>query len=218
MDLGLSFTYVFQDKDWVKKILFGAVAFLIVLVGWIPLLGWVIEIARRVIRQDPEPLADWSDLGKLFTLGLKGCVIIILAALLPGILAIPYAILGSISNNSETIFTIYSVCYGCFSILYGILIALAIPASLGILADTDQLGNALNPSKIFSLVRAAPAAYILAFLGAFVANIIGELGTILCGIGFIATMSYASAIIGPLYGQAYRQASAATLQNPISTV
>ena len=98
MDLGLSFTFVFQDEEWVKKLLFGAVASLVVFIGWIPLLGWVIEIARRVIRQDPEPLPDWTDLGGLFTLGLKGLVIFIVAALLPGILAIPYAILGAIAD------------------------------------------------------------------------------------------------------------------------
>jgi len=217
MDFGLAFTYVFQDKDWVKKILFGAVAALIVVIGWIPLLGWLIEIARRVIRQDPEPLAGWTDLGKLFTLGLKGWLIIILVSLLPGILAIPFVFLGSM-NNSDTIYTIYSVCYGCFSILYGIIIALAIPASLGILADTDQLGSALNPSKIISIIKAAPAAYIFALLGTFVASIISELGVILCAVGLFATMAYAYAIMGHLFGQAYRQASGAVVQTPITTL
>jgi hypothetical protein len=207
MDLGLSFTFVFQDEEWIKKLLFGAVAFLVVLIGWIPLLGWMIEVARRVIRQDPEPLPDWTDLGGLFTLGLKGLVILIVAALLPGILAIPYAILGALSDNADTIFTIYSVCYGCFNVLYWLILALAIPASLGILADTDQLGDALNPVKIFGLVRAAPTAYIMTLIGEFAASIVGNLGSILCGIGLLFTMAYAVAINGHLFGQAYREAS-----------
>lgn len=207
MDLGLSFTFVFQDEEWVKKILFGAVAFLVVFIGWIPLLGWMIEIARRVIRQDPEQLPDWTDLGGLFTLGLKGLVIFIVAGLLPGILAIPYAILGAIANNSDTIFTIYSVCYGCFNILYWLVLALAIPASLGILADTDQLGDALNPGRIFGLVRAAPTAYLMTLIGEFASGIVGNLGSILCVIGWFFTMAYAAAINGHLFGQAYREAS-----------
>jgi hypothetical protein len=207
MDLGLSFTYIFQDEEWVKKVLIAALAFFIIFIGWIPLLGWVIEIARRIIRQDPVPLPDWTDLGSLFTLGFKGWIIIILAGLLPAILAIPFAVLGAIANNSDTLMMIYSICYSCFSLIYGIVIALGLPASFGILADTDQLGDALNPSKIISLVRAAPAAYVMALVGGLVATIIGYLGIILCGIGIMATMAYAAAVTGHLYGQAHKQAS-----------
>jgi hypothetical protein len=207
MDLGLSFTYVFQDEEWVKKILIGAVAFLIIFIGWIPLLGWMIEIARRVIRQDPQLLPDWSDLGGLFTLGLKGLVIAIIAGILPGVLAIPYAILSAIANNSDTIVLIYSVCYGCFNLIYAILLVFAVPASYGILAATGQLGEALNPTKLIGLVRANPAAYVMAIVGGFIAGLIGSLGSIFCGIGLLATMAYAQAVMGHLYGQAYRQAA-----------
>jgi hypothetical protein len=207
MDLGLSFTYVFQDEEWVKKILIGAVAFLIIFIGWIPLLGWMIEIARRVIRQDPQPLPDWSDLGGLFTLGLKALVIGIIAGIIPGLLAIPYAILSAIGDNTDTIFMIYSICYGCFNLLYAILLAFVIPASYGILAATDNLVDALSPNKIIGLVRANPAAYVMAIVGGFIAGLIGNLGSILCGIGLLATMAYATAIVGHLYGQAYQQAA-----------
>jgi hypothetical protein len=209
MDLGLAFTYVFQDEEWVKKICIGALAFLIVIIGWIPLLGWMLETSRRVIRQEPQPLADWNDLGSLFALGLKGIVIAIIAALLPGILAIPYAILGAVSRDSDTLISIYSVCYSCFSFLYCLLMAVGVPASFGILAATDQLGDALNPSKIIALIRAAPSAYIMTLIGTFVASIIGSLGSILCGVGLLFTYAYASAIQGHLYGQAYNQASPA---------
>jgi hypothetical protein len=133
------------------------------------------------------------------------------AAIIPGVLAIPYAILGAISNNSDTIVLIYSLCYSCFSLLYGVLIAFAVPASYGILAATDQLGDALNPSKILGLVRAAPAPYVMAIIGGLVASLIGNLGTILCGIGVLATMAYSVAIMGHLYGQAYQQAISSTV-------
>jgi hypothetical protein len=211
MDLGLSFTYVFQDEEWVKKILIGAVAFLILFIGWIPLLGWMIETTRRVIRQDPQPLPDWTDLGGLFSLGLKGLVIWIIAGILPAILVIPIAFLGATSNNSNTFMIVYSVCYSCFGIVYGILMALGLPASFGILAATDQLGDALNPNKIMGLVRTSPSAYLMALVGGFVAGIVGNLGTILCGIGVLATMAYSVAVIGHLYGQAYRQATTAAM-------
>jgi hypothetical protein len=207
MDLGLSFTYVFNDEEWVKKLLMAAVAALFLFIGWIPLLGWLILIARRVIRRDPVPLPDWSDLGALFTLGLKGLVIAIVASLLPVILSLPFVILSAVGNNGDTLYVIYSVCYGCFSLFYGLALAFVLPASYGILADTDQLGDALNPSKLIALVRAAPSAYLMAFVGGIGASIVADLGVILCFIGVFFTFAYAAAIMGHLYGQAYIQAS-----------
>jgi len=207
MDLGLSFTYVFEDEEWVKKLLMAAVAALVPFIGWIPLLGWLILIARRVIRQDPEPLPDWSDLGGLFTLGLKGVVIAIIASLVPIILALPLVILSAIANNSDAIYVIYSLCYSCFSLIYGIALALALPAAYGILADTDQLADALNPSKLLALVRAAPSAYLMVLLGGIGASFVANLGVILCFVGVFFTFAYSAAIMGHLYGQAYKQAS-----------
>jgi hypothetical protein len=207
MDLGLSFTYVFEDEEWVKKVLIAAVAAFIVFIGWIPLLGWAILITRRVIRKDPVPLPDWSDLGELFMLGLKGLVIVIVASIIPAILSLPMAIISAISNNSDTIYVIYSICYGCFSFLYGLAIAFVLPASFGILADTDRLADALNPSKLIALVRAAPSAYLMALVGGILASIVADFGVILCVIGVFATFAYGAAIIGHLYGQAYNKAS-----------
>jgi hypothetical protein len=207
MDLGLSFTFAFEDEEWVKKLLMAAIAALIPFIGWIPLLGWAILIARRVIRRDSEPLPDWSDLGELFTLGLKGLVIVIIAVLIPLLLAIPFAVLGALGSDSDAIYTIYSLCYGCFNFLYGLALAFVLPASFGILADTDQLADALNPSKVIALVRAAPSAYLMALVGGIGASIVADLGIILCFIGVFFTMAYAAAITGHLYGQAYNQAS-----------
>ena len=207
MDLALSFTYVFEDEEWVKKLLMAAIAALIPFIGWIPLLGWALLIARRIIRQDPEPLPDWNDLGELFTLGLKGLVVVIVASLLPMILALPFILLSAFASNSDAIYSIYSICYGCFNFIYGLALAFVLPASFGILADTDQLGDALNPSKLIALVRANPSAYLMALVGGIGASIVADLGVILCFVGVFFTMAYAAAIMGHLYGQAYKQAS-----------
>jgi hypothetical protein len=115
--------------------------------------------------------------------------------------------LGAIGDDSGTIYTVYSLCFSCFSFIYGLALAFVLPASFGILAATDQLGDALNPSKLLALVRAAPSAYLMALVGGIGASIVADLGVILCVVGIFFTLAYAAAITGHLYGQAYNQAS-----------
>jgi len=57
------------------------------------------------------------------------------------------------------------------------------------------------------LIRAAPSAYFMALVGGVGASIVADLGVILCFIGVFFTMAYGAAIMGHLYGQAYKQAS-----------
>ena len=81
MDYGQSFTFVWKDPDWVKKI---AISSVVVLVGiitaglaMIPLIGWTVAITRHVIRGEEPALAEWSDFGTLIIDGLKVIVVAI---------------------------------------------------------------------------------------------------------------------------------------------
>ena len=51
MDFGKAFTYVFEDEEWIKKILIGALLSLIPFVGWWFVGGWGLEITKNVIRK-----------------------------------------------------------------------------------------------------------------------------------------------------------------------
>ncbi|NIM93132.1 MAG: DUF4013 domain-containing protein [Anaerolineales bacterium] len=204
MDFGLAFSFPFKDEDWVIKILIAGLIGIIPLIGQIALLGWMIEVSRRVIKNDPEQLPGWSNFGGLLVLGLKGIVIGIVVAIPYIILSIPFPLMAI--DDSGTLVAIYSFCFSCFAILYAILLIVAVPASYGLLAATDDLGEALNVGKILDLVRAAPGAYIIAFLGTILASIIGSLGIILCFVGVVFTTAYAFSVQGHLYGQAYNEA------------
>jgi len=212
MDLGLAFSYVFQDPDWLKKIAITALIGLIPIVGQLALLGWALEISRRVIRHETDLLPDWGDFGSRIMLGLKAFVIGLVGAIPIIILAIPYILVTSFAESDwGAIVGIVTACFSCFSIIYGLLLMFAVPAAYGILAATDQLGEAISPSKIMQLVRAAPAAYLLTLLGMLIAGFIGGLGSIACGVGVIFTYAYAFAIQGHLYGQAYNEATKAAI-------
>lgn len=210
MDFGLAFSYVFEDEEWIKKIVITAIISIIPFVGQIALLGWSLEIARRVIRGDATPLPDWSDFGGLLTLGVKAIVISFVFALPLMFISIPSALLDSVSSDAgEAVLTFFIFCISCFALIYGLALAFFLPAAYGELAATDDLGASFNIGKIFGHIRTAPTAYLLTFLGIIAAGILASFGIILCFVGIIFTAAYSYAVQGHLFGQAYKEATTA---------
>jgi hypothetical protein len=211
MDFGLSFSFPFQDEEWVKKIVLTAVISLIPIIGQLALIGWLVELTRRVIRGDTEPLPDWADFGGILVLGLKMFAIGFVYALPLMFATIPMAIFDSLidSDSAAALYTIVTICFSCFALIYGLALAFFFPAAVGELAATDNLGTAINPMNIIAHLRAAPSAYLLAFLGTIVAGFLSGFGIILCFVGVIFTTVYAYAVQGHLYGQAYLEATKA---------
>lgn len=208
MDLGLAFSFPFQDEEWVKKVLIAAVLLFIPVIGWLAVYGWGLEITRRVIRQSEEPLPDWNEIMDLFILGLKGFAISFIYTIPVMLISIPLTFLGWF-EDLQGIVAFLSVCTSCLTFIYSIFLWVVLPASFGILADSDNLGEAINPSKILELVRAAPSAYVIALVAILISSLVASVGIVLCFIGVLFTSAYAMAFTGHVYGQAYNQARAA---------
>jgi hypothetical protein len=207
MDLGLAFSFPFQDEEWVKKVLIAAVLLFIPFIGWLAVFGWALEITRRVIRQSEEPLPDWTEITDLLVLGLKGFAISFIYSIPVMLLSVPVMFLGWF-EDLEGIVAFLSICTSCLTFLYSIILWVALPAAFGILADSDNVGEAINPSKILELVRAAPGAYVIALVGIIISGLVSSIGIILCFIGVLFTSAYAMAFTGHVYGQAYNEARA----------
>ena len=214
MDFGKSFTFIFEEQDWITKILLAAVIALIPLVGPIVVAGWGVEIAKRAINQDHEQLPGWSNfmdyLVKGLVLMLIGFVymlpVILVQACNAGVLAFAQ------NSGDETMFTISNIvmaCFGCLTFIYAILASFLIMAALGKYADTGEIGAAFRFKEIFGLVKAAPVNYLMVLLGSFIAGILASLGIILCVVGVFFTVAIANAIVAHLEGQAYRAAQIA---------
>lgn len=210
MDIGLAFSFPFQDKDWITKLILASVILLIPVLGIIVVLGWTLAITRNVIKGEAEPLADWSDFAGLLTLGFKASLVSLVYALPIIAVSIPFGIFSGLvdSRSAEGWIIFISLCFSCFSILYGLVLTFIFPAAMGELAANDDLGAALNPSHIFGLIRKAPNVYILTFLATIGAGFLSGLGVLLCFVGILFTSSYAYAVYGHLFGQAYLEATA----------
>lgn len=208
MDFAKAFTFVFEDADWLKKIGVMALISLIPIVGTLVLIGYALETAQRVIRQDPVALPD-LDFGAQLSLGFKGFLINLVYAIPLLILYLPVMIAtistaNSDSGNISPIMGVLMFCCGGLMFLYGIAMAVALPAANGNFLATGQMSSAFRFSEVIALVRAAPGAYLMVFLGAIVANFIASLGTIACVVGVLVTFPYAMVATYHLYGQAYR--------------
>lgn len=208
MEFGKSFTYVFEDDDWIVKILLAAVIAFIPIVGMLAVAGWGVEITKRAINKDPELLPDWSDFVNYL---IKGLVVILIGFvyLLPVILisaCTSAPLLADLDSDTEVIFSFIGICFACFSFIYSILVFFLIAAAIGRYADTGEIGSAFQFGKVFATVKAAPAAYLMVLVGGFLAGMIAFAGIIACVIGVFFTMAYANAINAHLTGQAYYEA------------
>jgi Protein of unknown function (DUF4013) len=219
MNFGRAFSYAFQDPDWIKKVGIAAVICIIPVLGSIIVLGWALEITRRVIRNEPEFLPDWSNFGDYLSKGFQAFVVT-LVFLLPGLLlnvcqqAVNYGHIAAAnsgnSNQFGMIANIAVICLSCVSIVFSIAAGFLTPAAIGVLADTGQLSAAFRFNQIIALVRAAPGPYLLQLIVVWLTSVILlPIGLLVCVVGVFAAIAYLSLVTAHLYGQSYKLARSA---------
>ena len=210
MQFGKSFSFMFKDENWITKFFLAVVISLIPVIGQVTVLGWTVEITRRVIHGDEEVLPDWGGFVDYLIHGL-------VAMLIGFVYMLPFILFqicgGSImaftqesGGDAATLGMIAGICVTTIAIIYAVLVGFLIMAAIGIYADTGEIGAAFRIGEAFKLVKAAPVAYLLVFLGAMLAGLIASLGIILCFIGIFVTTVFAQIITAHLEGQAYREA------------
>ncbi|HEY9077538.1 MAG TPA: DUF4013 domain-containing protein [Anaerolineaceae bacterium] len=218
MKFGEAFSFAFRDLDWTKKMLIMVVVPLIPLIGpWI-LLGWSLEITRRIIQKHPTPLPE-LDFSKNLMDGLK-MVVVNLVYLLPIFLLVFVIAFSSVllplldmgSKSDVPVFTLVMLvvvsCILILEILYGLFMGVYLPVAYGRLAETGELKSAFEVKEVWALLKAAPGDYLFCLFGSFISGIIAQAGMLLCGIGIFFTNPYIMTIMGNLYGQAHVQAVA----------
>jgi hypothetical protein len=224
MDIGKSFTFVFEDDGWVTKVLIGAaIVFLGVFFSWLLLIpailaaalfnGYMVAIIRKVVAGNVDELPEWDNWGDLIVDGLKVIVIQIVYAL-------PAIILGTCvfipmlvaAENSEGLSAFLGVVLSCLFILWAIVVSIVLPAATAVFAATDDLAAAFRFGEVFALVRDNLSTYLITFVMSWVASFLGGLGGLFCGLGAFLTAPYGYMVTGHLYGQAYVASTAPPAQ------
>jgi len=218
MDFGLAFSFPFKDQQWFKKLIIPGLVSLIPIVGQFFLMGFGLNVAKRVIEKNPESLPELdfgSDLKRgfmAFVIGLGYGLPIILVSLVMSIVLVAVGGFSADSSSSDTTMAIVLIlqsCFGIIAFIYGLAMAFFTSAALGnFLANGEQLGAAFRFKEIWSFLRTAIVPYLLVIVGGFLGNLIGSLGAIVCVVGLLVTMPYGMAVYGHFIGQAYKEANA----------
>ncbi len=211
MDIGKAFSFVFEDEEWVKKALIGAVLALTG-IGFIPIIGYGMEIVRRVVKGHPQVLPEWDDWGTKIIEGLLSGVVsfvwslpAVLVSVCVGVVLVPLADQGG--DAAGILFVALSVCVGLVAILYSIALMFVLPAALAHYAVTGEFGAAFRFGEIIGMVRQNLSAYLMVLLVTILAQIVASLGSIALGCGVFFTSFYSVLIMYHAYGQAYRVAA-----------
>jgi hypothetical protein len=165
MDAEKSFTFPFEDEEWLSKLGLG------VIILFIPILnfawsGYLVDIIRNVITGNPKPLPTWDDLGKKFNEGLIlfGAFLIYASPILAA-LCLPFGIMASsgfLSGNSNTqdLNRVITEAGGillfgllCVSLLYGLVLSILYPAILILFARDGTFASCFRLREALVLIR-----------------------------------------------------------------
>jgi hypothetical protein len=215
MDIGKSFTYVFEDANWIMKLVIGGLVSLVPIVNFAAL-GYMVATLKNVADGQAQPLPEWSNFGDHFMKGLYVfvgaliyaapiillyCCMIAMTALVGGA--------GSAGGNDAAnamagIVSLLSICLWCLMMLFILVVAIMLPAAITRYAMNNQLSVFWDFRGNFDLISKNLSNYIIAILIAWVAGFVAGFGIILCFIGVIFTQFWSQLVTAHVYGQFWR--------------
>lgn len=216
MDVGKAFSYVFEDENWVMKVLIGGVlvflSFLIIppiFVG-----GYMIEALRNMALGTGEKLPEWDDWGAKFTRGILSFLIDIVyflpVIILGACLGIIVAVVGAGEGDREAVSAVLAACLGLPMAIYALIAGLILPAARLRYAVTDDVMAAFQLGKVFSFVSENLGNYAVAILVAIGVNLVAVVLVVLtvplCGLGLLLApfvLFWAYAVMAQILGQVY---------------
>ena len=228
MDIQKSFSYPFEDRDWMTKLGLGA------LIGLVPVLGlawsgYMVEIIRNVMAGRVDPLPTWDDLGRKFADGLilfaAGLIYALPLLLLFGIPLTMMLFSGVLSGSHDLqdiagtlagLGGVLFAAFSCVALLYGLALSIVYPAILVIFARRGTFSSCFDFAAITGLISRASGPFFMAWgmslvagllVGAVISIVTAVVGWIPC-IGWaislvltLATGVYVTSIHAHLFGQ-----------------
>jgi hypothetical protein len=208
MNFAKAFTYIFDDKRWLEKLVIPLLVTLIPIIGWMVAAGYLLRVTRNVAEHQVEPLAELefgADLGRGFKVFVANLAYALPILLITTLLFLPLALSGN-SNEVSVLAIALAILGGFLILLYALFMTVIMPAVYANLAVTEQIGAAFDLKKIFRMLKNNFKVWLIVIGGSLLCSaIIAPSGGIVLGVGAIVTGFYAQLIIAHLTGQAYAQ-------------
>jgi len=206
LDLGEAFTFVIRSDRWVRKLLAGAACLLFIwlIVPFLLLVGYIVEIARRV-RSGAHELPPWDHPWRNIKDGFKVLAALFIWTLPSALLGIPAAIVDAAVNEGSrqalggSISAVAGIVAALGSV-WGLMVVLLEPAIISQYMDRGFRG-ALNVAAVIRRVRVNLALSIVVGALVVVLTTIGLIGLAAIAIGVLVTFPYATFIGAYLVGR-----------------
>ena len=196
IDASRAFTYLFNDQQWLSRVIIGGLILLIPILGVFIIQGFMMQAIKNTAEGNELPLPQW-DLGKY--LG-KGFVFVICAILLSVIVFVPIALIALVFRFIPGLVALSIA----LSYVARFAFSLYFPAAIAVVSVEENYGAMFQFQRIISMILNNIVPYILVIIFAIGASIIGMLGLIGLGICVIFTIFIAGLINAHLLGQFYR--------------
>ncbi|MCL5264413.1 MAG: DUF4013 domain-containing protein [Chloroflexi bacterium] len=203
-DIGKAFTYMFEDENWITKILLGGVFVLLsfILVGIPFIIGFMIVTIQNVLAGRPKPLAEWDNLGDKFVKGLLLGIALIIWYIPSFVISMIGSFLPAIAGPKDGgPLVLLGLLFSCVAFIYNIALAFILPAIFLQYAVNPNIGSAFQFNEIFSMVTRNVGNFVIVFLLSLVASIIASFGFIALCVGVLFTLFWAELVQAYLYGQ-----------------
>lgn len=221
MDVNKAIRFVMEDKQWISKLLIGAlmsVLSFLILPAFI-LQGYLVKIIRHVMNGNWDSLPEWEDWGDLLKDGFFVTVAqvvytlpFILLMIIGGAATGGMASLTGSDDLAAAAATGGGLLLLCLVVLFAVALLFLTPAILIQYAIKDDFGACFRFGEVFDIIRNHMSdilvAFVVTLVAAFVISLlIGILSLIPC-LGWIAAFliglavgPYISFVSGHLYGQ-----------------
>jgi hypothetical protein len=213
MDIPRAFEYIFNDPQWVSKLIitgiitlfaFATTPLLIGLAGWAVLLGYQIALISNMRAGLQHPLPRWDDVSEYFSTGgqaLVGAIVYMLPVIIVASCVATMGVMFANEDSTPLIALIGLCCLLPIALVSALLFIPMYGLALGRFTENPSVSMFFQFSSLFNELRAKRPIVIGYIVGTVIASLIfGVINGVPC-LGWLVGAALLTPVNGALTGQ-----------------